>query len=660
MSPLRFLSLLLVAGSCGAAGWFGSRAAHEGLLPSERNRARASMSTKAPAAREPALPPDSPPENWMARVKSAAPGDYAALLEEVGALFPGHSSGKREAAQKWLLGMWIARDAEAAGACVMEKNDALLSGQFAMMLARVAPEKVEAFSKGLLRYKYDLLAIAFRALAETDPRAFLKLKPEDAGAHWARHWPRAIRTLAADDPAAAAAVWTGYGMTGPASEEMLFAIVHAWQTRDPQALRRWMEGLENAEHRRLAQHAWLGALAKKDPAAALRELDKTDPGPWLPDRSGAQDARRAILTALARESPAAAIAELERLQSTIKLNEPVKASAAAVSDDPFAGDSDPAEERRLAAQELRQAVMEAIAPGLPRDPAQLLSALRKMAQDSSLSEADQRNLAGLKAREWNPATTVEALRLLLPDHAKYDPLGESLRDNLVRNLTHLDPELSVAFFASLPEAQRKEIAWDLFSSLNQNDAESMLKMAPHLPEDRWSAYIARSLAKVPEEAKGFIENLSANGNTSDVFSDFAGTWGRSDPAAAAQWLLTLPGEGPHHAALGLAAEWAVYDDVAASDWVDSLPQGLTRDGAVRGLVRGIASTDPEAAWKWAASISKYQAARAYGEVARWWGNEAPPEFVAALTEAMKDGDGSDREAALENLKRPPEERYINP
>jgi hypothetical protein len=56
MAPLRFLSLLLLAGACGAAGWFGSRAAHEGLHPTERNRAREAKATIAPTVRELRVP----------------------------------------------------------------------------------------------------------------------------------------------------------------------------------------------------------------------------------------------------------------------------------------------------------------------------------------------------------------------------------------------------------------------------------------------------------------------------------------------------------------------------------------------------------------------------------------------------------------------------
>ncbi len=657
MAPSRCLSLLPLAACCAAAGWFASRAIYESLLPAEPTRLRQATFLKSKAPDGPAVKPDTPEGKWMARARAAAAGDFAALFEELDALFPQSSrSGERQAAMQWLLGLWIARDADAAAAWAAERNDELTDGLFGMMLGRVAPEKAAEFLNGPVHdeFGWAFRPAVLRALAETDPRAFLKLEVSGEDQQYDQHWSRALQSLGRNDPAAAAAVWANSGRMGPTGQTALFSLVHDWMARDPQAVRGWMDSLKDTECRRLAQHAWLSALAGKDLAVARRELEKLDLGAWLPPQfdGGAdhpQDARMAILAALAQENPAAAWAEMERLLETIKVAKSVEESS-----DPFANPGD------HPAGPLRQAVLEVIAEGLPDDPAQLLAALRKQGADFPLDDNAQRFLAEVKVRDWNKQTVSQTIRMLLPDDQQYDPLGESIRDSLVTKLSETEPDMSITLFASLSEAKRREIAFDLVIGLRYAGTDSLLKLAPLLPEDRWSDMLAWRLAEVPEKAKGLIEKLPASSNTSDVFSNFAGTWGRRDPAAAAQWLLTLPGEGPHHAAQGLAAEWAIYDDAAASAWVASLPEGLTRDGAARGLVRGIASTDPEAAWQWAASMSKYQAAKAYGEVARWWGNKAPPEFVAALTAAMEHADGSDKAAALESLKNPPEERWINP
>ena len=52
----------------------------------------------------------------MTRVKAADSHDFAALLEELDTLLPKEAhSTDREAAQKWLLALWITRDADQTG-----------------------------------------------------------------------------------------------------------------------------------------------------------------------------------------------------------------------------------------------------------------------------------------------------------------------------------------------------------------------------------------------------------------------------------------------------------------------------------------------------------------------------------------------------------------
>ncbi len=105
-----WLPLLAVTG---AAGFFGGKWAHEGLLPAPRTTARAVA--PPPAAREPRVEPSSAAGKWMARVRKAEAGDFAALLDDLDTTFPkGVNYEARDAAQKWLLGLWIARDPDAA------------------------------------------------------------------------------------------------------------------------------------------------------------------------------------------------------------------------------------------------------------------------------------------------------------------------------------------------------------------------------------------------------------------------------------------------------------------------------------------------------------------------------------------------------------------
>jgi hypothetical protein len=595
----RSLSTLIVASVCGAAGWLAGRAAHEGMQPAGRAPRQAAdgraagAGAGAGAAERPGVPADSPAGKWIARAKGAAGAEeFAALLEEIPALFPPPASAKKKAAMLWLLGQWISRDAEGAYDYVAGKSrDSTLQECFGMMLGRVAPAKVEAIlQKSVLQ------------------------------------------------------------QTPPFTAEGLAAIMNSGLARDAGAVRDWLNGLKDAELRHRAQHAWLAALAKRDAAAAQRESEKMDAGAWLKEGDG----RVAVVAALARENLPAAVREMKRLTDLVKATK-----SRAGSSDPFA--SPP--------QEVWWAVQEAVASGLPRDSAKLLPALREIGKDCEMDgeqrESLQRRLADIKIEEWNTETALEAMKLLLPaSSAPQDSLSDTLRDELSKKVTRADPELSLQYYASLSEAGRKELGFDFIRGIiDARNPAFTLRLAALVHPGGWSMSGANTLAgklgETPEAGKAIIEALPVNGNNASAHADFAGRWARSDPDAAAQWVASRPED--LYAAQGLAESWAGFDDTGASAWAAGLPEGKLRDGAARGLVNAIASLEPETAWRWAADISSpWQAAQAYRDLAKWWGNKAPPEFVAALNEAMKHGDASDSEAALESLKQPPPERYINP
>jgi hypothetical protein len=621
--------------------------------PGRAQRQPADARVAAMAPKPPQVPVDSPAANWMARAKAAAaPQEFAALLEEVQTLFPGDESAKRETALLWLLGLWITRDAEGALDYVAGKSrDSTLQGYFGLMLVKVAPEKViSIFQKDLLGYPFT--TVVLESLAKTDPLTFLKIEP--AGFQQNSPFARALEKLAERDPAAAAAVLAEKRANYPSAtvEAALVAIVNAWTSRNSEAVRDWLTGLKEPDLRHRAQHAWLTALAKTDAAAAQRELAKMDAGAWLTE----DDGRVAIVAALARENLPAAVREMKRLTDSVKATGP-----AAETNDPFASGGSP--------PDMWRAVAEAVAPRLPRAPAQWLTALREIGKDCEMDaesiDSLQRQLADSTVRKWDAEAALEAMKLLLPASSPpQDELSKLLRTTLSRRLTQADPELSLQYYASLTEAGRKELSFEFISDIiNAGDSALTLRMAPLVPLERWwmsgANTLAGELGKTPEAAKAIMEALPLNNNYQEAHSDFTGQWARRDPEAAAQWVASQPEN--IYAAKGLAETWAGFDATAASAWAAGLPEGKLRDGAARGLVNALAPQDPEAAWQWAADISiPYQAAQAYRDLAGWWGNKAPAEFVAALNEAMKHGDESDRRAALESLKQPPPERYINP
>jgi hypothetical protein len=90
----------------------------------------------------------------------------------------------------------------------------------------------------------------------------------------------------------------------------------------------------------------------------------------------------------------------------------------------------------------------------------------------------------------------------------------------------------------------------------------------------------------------------------ELFKEVIGTRSERDPAAAASALIRLPGDTEERMELAgrVTRDWLKVDPAAASEWVRSLPAGLARDFAAAALAEGLALTDPEAAALWARDI----------------------------------------------------------
>src|SRR6188768_78032 len=133
--PFRQALWLGLTAVAAAAGWAGGRAAKEGLYPDSRSARHSPSPQQIAGPREPRVEPGTPAGKWMARVKAATSGDFAALLEELDTLLPKEvHSADREAAQKWLLALWISKDADAAVTCVAGKQDKFLGSMLGFVL----------------------------------------------------------------------------------------------------------------------------------------------------------------------------------------------------------------------------------------------------------------------------------------------------------------------------------------------------------------------------------------------------------------------------------------------------------------------------------------------------------------------------------------------
>lgn len=603
---------------------------------------------------KPAANHSRPAGQWIAEVKLAQEKDFAALVEELDLLYPeGTGYFKREAARRWILGLWIVRNPEAAAGFVASRQDERMGSLLGLLLGELAPQAVEGILAGPHRGdlgKYFERAVG-RSLAEHHPEIYLENRARNSKGE--SHFVLAVKALAAGDPVAAADYWENRGPKAPGANAGLAVVVSAWAERDPDAAAGWIGRLEAPETRRMARHAWLAAMAKKDLPAARRALVEWDATLWSaagtegvtsPEPLNDGNGRLAVLGAMAKQDLPSALAEWQRLIKDGIVEGPSK------EPDPFASKPDSA---------LLKEITAAVAPGLPGDPAGFFETLRRILPEGGELEATHHRLRLMlikeKSASWPAAQQLEVLRNLFQQPVDVG-IAEWTR-HLVQNLASRNPEASLELLSSLPEAQRGMMADQMVVSLHFDEAEKMKQFAALVPPGGWTAAMGAKFGALPETGAAVLANLPETDGSGAARIEFSMGWAKADPEAAARWVEGLQADqGAMASAGGVAAGWAGYDETAASGWVNHLPPGQARDGAAAGLADTLAGMDAEAAWQWAASVSDVELGlKTMGKLARTWGNGAPPEFREHYLSVLASA-GMDRgtlEEARQVLEAPP-------
>jgi RNA polymerase sigma factor (sigma-70 family) len=106
----------------------------------------------------------------------------------------------------------------------------------------------------------------------------------------------------------------------------------------------------------------------------------------------------------------------------------------------------------------------------------------------------------------------------------------------------------------------------------------------------------------PEQAEQLVASLPAD-QQAEAANKVAAAVAEQNPAAAAQWVATLPdGTVTAKTVDTLMDQWADNDPAAAGQWVQSLPAGTMQDGAAAAYVNDAANNYPAAAAQLAAGI----------------------------------------------------------
>jgi hypothetical protein len=394
----------------------------------------------------------------------------------------------------------------------------------------------------------DAPAAAHWALALTPGEALNAPTRSRLIVHATLAWARADFPAAWD--------WTRQ-LTDPALKKSLLPplLAHLSASDPDQALSLAAASADD-ETRGLAELAIFDALAKTDPATALRRL-----GPILLTRRGIDWQVRGALVRWISQDPASAI--------DWALAQPPP------HDDPH---------RALLAQ---------IVWELPNTPAAVRPFLDVLARRDDIPFKDEaiRNLVGTWINQDAPA----ALAYLdtIPDTARRS-------EALARALAYLQPKAFdqlLALARRLPASEERDhlVSEHLATWVKKDPDAALAWLAanPHPALAAASAHVEAILvgqlaATDPQAALARWQALPADAPRAQISTELATAWAKNDPVAATRWftdqISSSPGASPHFGDLAqVAAPWVAKDPAAYAEWALSQPEGPRRNQALSAL-----------------------------------------------------------------------------
>jgi hypothetical protein len=204
-------------------------------------------------------------------------------------------------------------------------------------------------------------------------------------------------------------------------------------------------------------------------------------------------------------------------------------------------------------------------------------------------------------------------------------------DAAFAELAQLEPGAALRLAEALP-AEPREFRWNALRAvlegrlLDGGYAEG-IALVTRAAEPALREFLAAQLADAwvrtePAAAAQWVATLPESAGRAKIFTHVASLWAAQAPQAAADFALTLPaGESRQQMLLHALVEWIGKDLAAASRWVDGLAPSPQNDPAVTAIATDptLVRINPEVAWNWAESLASREARlRALGDVATLW------------------------------------------
>jgi hypothetical protein len=599
-------------------------------------------------ASRPPFPAGSPRASWMERVKNAKPADFPKLNLEWNEVFPEddqyeeYHAPNALAAYRWMIGVWLVKDSDgflmAASSVSFEHYD-----YAAQALVELMPENAAAW---IFRQRQGddeyFFSYASSELAKQHPALYLKVNPEGTKKLTPDNdsdddWGGAIANLAKTNAVAAGNACLRWKVENDHGTfyDALLAVAAAWKPTDP-PISEWAKSIGDPWLRDLANHAWLSALAVKDPKAALKELYATT---LEVDNNLYRDAPGVVLEQLARADPLAALKLMKDLEGDFSETTEYSASEenGQKSSNPFRNLGPWSESRQDSV--MRHDVLNSVAENLPDDPAGLIAAIRKLTHetdgDASWKLGVEAYLIRSKSARWSADDCLAvANQWAAESNATHD---DATLKALATRTAIDDPEKAFALLETFPEQARSFLTGEIIQRLPSSDTARRIELLGQLPAAQWNRDLGETLGRDGGDYAPLVAALPAD-VTCDVTRAFTRKWAEQNPEAVVEWVETLPAEAARQvAAEGLADGWVRYDADAATAWAESLPDGSVRDVVAESVSYWFSMGHSADAWHWADSITNPEMrAKAYNQVAIYWRTNVPEEFRAAHDKARQE------------------------
>jgi hypothetical protein len=225
-----------------------------------------------------------------------------------------------------------------------------------------------------------------------------------------------------------------------------------------------------------------------------------------------------------------------------------------------------------------------IANWMDKDPESALRWIKERSLDSRMARLLAASTPEVVFKTGNPMLSAQIALLLQPGESRNNALG-----NLVR--------------------------W-----WSDTDLDGAIRWANDQSDDVQAATIpslaGRLAALDPEKALNLASGLGDTAR-SKAMSEVISAWAFRDPAAAAEWLQKQPPNAEH--LKDVAYEWVQRDVDRATEWINSLEGGVTKDQALSYVASRFQSTNPLVAVAWIAGIGdEQQRIQAYKDAVDLW------------------------------------------